>query len=72
MQKLSGTQILVVLFINIMFGGLAVEYVIEYWGAFFKGAAVDVPFFACAVAGLFLAGLAYSIAIVTWLISFMM
>lgn len=75
MKKIFGSFLGIMLFIlalNVVFGGLATEYVVEYWASYSRQTPVDVPFFPCAVAGLFLGELTIPLAIVTWVLSFAM
>lgn len=64
--------ILGVLLLNVFVGGLAVEYTIEFWVPRATGHAVDVPFFAAAIAGLFLGEIAIPAAILTWILAFVL
>ncbi len=64
--------VVMVIAINIFIGGLAVQYTVNFWGTYFKGVPVYVPFFPCAIAGLFLAEVAVPAAIATWIISFVL
>ena len=61
--------ILLVVF-AIWIGGMSVEYLAEFWGTIITGNPVDVPFFPCAVAGLFLSQFSIPLAILTWVLSF--
>ncbi|HTM68572.1 MAG TPA: hypothetical protein VL426_04690 [Candidatus Binatia bacterium] len=73
MKKLFGSLAGILLFflvINLVFGGLATEYVVEFWGSRYKGQPVDVPFFPCVIGGLFLGELTIPAAVLTWLFSF--
>lgn len=75
MKKLFGSLLgifLVILVLNVVFGGLATEYVVEFWGARYKGHPVDVPFGPCVIAGLFLGEFTIPAAVLTWLISFVL
>lgn len=65
-----GAWPLKLLVINILLGGLATEYVIEFWMSYAKGVPVDVPFLACALGGLFVGQFTIPGAIATWLLSF--
>jgi hypothetical protein len=51
-------------------GGFCTEYTVEFWGGLIKGVPVDVPFYVCMIAALFIGSLAVPAAILTWLISF--
>lgn len=62
---------LVILVLNLIFGGLATRYVIEFWGTYFKKVPVSAPLLPCCVAGVFLGEFTIPIAIITWIISFM-
>lgn len=73
MKKIFGSLLGIFLFflvVNLVFGGLATEYVVEFWGSRSKGVPVDVPFGVCVIAGLFLGELTIPLAMVTWLVSF--
>lgn len=63
------TTLIVILVVNVLLGGLATEYVVEFWTAYF-GKPMDVPFWAAAIAGLFVGEVAIPLAVLTWLISF--
>lgn len=58
MQTSSGstmfTVVAFVLTLNVIIGGYATEYLVEFWGTIIKGIVVDVPFWPCAIAGLVL------------------
>ena len=60
--------ILIVLVINLIVGGLATEYVVENTMTVIKDKPVDVPFFPCAVVGLFLGEILIPLAILVWFI----
>lgn len=75
MKKLFGSFLGIIAFVlllNVVFGGLATEYVVEYWASYARQTPVDVPFGPCVVAGLFLGELTIPLAIVTWVLSFAM
>ena len=65
-----GSWILIIFVLNLVVGGLATEYVVEFWVSYFKGVPVDIPFLAAAFAGLFLGQFTIPAAILTWLLSF--
>lgn len=67
-----GIIILVVLLINLLIGGVATEYCIEFWATQIKGQAVNVPFLPCAIAGLFVGEFTIPAAVVTWVLSFVL
>lgn len=71
-MKGIGIVIGVILLINLLVGGLATEYVVEFWASYLKGVPVDVPFLPCAVAGLFLGEITVPAAIATWVLSFVL
>ena len=48
MKRLGGCITSVIVF-NILLGGVATKYVVEFWGSLFRGAPVDVPFWVAAV-----------------------
>ena len=64
--------VLVVLVVNSLVGGLAVEYVVEYWATYIKGVPVDIPFLPCMGVGLFFGEFAIPLAFITWLFSFVL
>lgn len=63
---------LVILMVNLLIGGLATEYVVEFWTGYVQGTPKDVPFWPCALAGLFLGQFTVPAAIVTWILSFVL
>ena len=65
-----GCVVVLVLLFNFVIGGLATEYVVEYWATYFKGVPIDIPFFVAAIAGLFVAQITVPLAVLTWLLSF--
>jgi hypothetical protein len=67
-----GMVFLLVLLINLLVGGLATEYVVEFWAGYIKGVPTDVPFLPCAVAGVFLGEFTIPAAIATWILSFIL
>jgi hypothetical protein len=72
LAKIWVKVVLIVLVINVIFGGLATEYVVEFWASYFKGIPVDISFIPCAIAGLFLGEIAIPAAAFTWLFSFVL
>lgn len=62
--------VVILLVINVLLGGVSTQYVVEFWGGYIKQTPVDVPFWICAVSGLFLGQFTIPLAIITWLISF--
>ena len=69
--SLLGCLALLLLF-NLLAGGICTEYVVEFWASYFKGVPVHVPFWTCALAGLFIGEITAPLAIVTWIFSFVM
>lgn len=61
--------VLFVLLLNITVGGLCTEYVLEYWLTYFKGTVIDLPFWVCALIGLFGGEILIPAAIITFLLS---
>ena len=51
-------------------GGLCLEYAVEFWGTYIKGAPVDIPYLAAALAAIPLSAVALPAAAATFLISF--
>lgn len=64
--------IIVFLLVNILLGGICTQYVVEFWGSYIKETVVDVPFFPCAIAGLFLGEIIIPLAVFTWIMSFVL
>ncbi len=64
--------IIVILVVNVGLGGLATQYTVNFWATYIKGVPVHVPFFPCAIAGLFLGEVAIPAAIATWVLSFVL
>lgn len=64
-----GTIALIILASNIIFGGIATKYVVEYWGPSLKHAPVHVPFIPCAIAGIFVGEFTVPGAVITWVYS---
>jgi len=62
--------IIVVLAINILIGGLATEYVLEFWAPYLLQYPVDIPFWQCAIAGIIVGEITIPASILTWIISF--
>ena len=56
----------------VLLGGFCTEYVIEFWGSYFKGQPVDVPFGLCVLLSLFLGETPVPLAVLTWVIASMM
>ena len=59
-----------VLVFNVVVGGWLTQYVFEFWLTYVKGVAIHLPFWACALAGLFLGQFMVPAAIITLLLSF--
>jgi hypothetical protein len=57
--------IIVVLLMNLILGGLALEYCLEFWTPRFTGNAIDIPFWQASIAGIFVGELAIPIALIT-------
>ncbi len=64
--------IITILVVNIVLGGLATQYVIQFWATLIKGVPVDAPFTICAIAGLFLGEFTIPAAVITWLFHFVL
>jgi len=58
--------------INLLLGGICTEYVVEFWSSYFKEVAVDVSFWPCALAGLFLGEITIPLALFTYIMSFVL
>lgn len=71
-MKRFGLVLLIVLLINIFLGGLATQYVVEFWASYIQKVTVNVPFLPCAIAGLFVGEFTVPAAIVTWVLSFVL
>lgn len=65
-----GMWFLVVFLLNLTIGGLATEYVFEFWLSYFKGVPIDIPFLLAALAGLFFGQFTIPAALLTLLLSF--
>ncbi len=61
--------LVVFLFVNLAFGGIATHYIIQFWVSYFKGVPIHVPFVPCVIAGLFLGEITIPAAMFTWLCS---
>jgi len=64
--------VVVVLIINVFWGGIATQYVVEFWAGYIKNRPVDVPFLPCALAGVILGEITIPAAVATWLLSFVL
>lgn len=62
----------IIVLLCITVGGLLFEYSFEYWASYFKGHAVDIPFWLAMIGGLVLNGINLPIALITLLCSFVM
>lgn len=59
----------VVLFVlNVAFGGLTTQYVVNYWVPKYINEKFHADFLPCAVAGLFLGEVSIPAAVITWLV----
>lgn len=64
---------IVLVAIGMTVGGLAIEYVVEFWASYVKKTPVDVPYFPCAVAGIFFGwNVGVPLALLTWILSFVL
>lgn len=61
-----------ILVLNILLGGVCTHYVAEFWGTYLQHKPVSVPFWPCAIAGLFLGELTIPAAAITWVLSFVL
>ncbi len=70
----SVLTIVVLLVLDFFLGGIALHYDLEFWASYAKGHAVIVPFLPCLLVGLVpqVAGLAIVVALVTWVLSFVL
>lgn len=64
--------LLAVVAVSIFIGGWAVRYTVQFWGSYFKGTPVHVPFLPCAIAGLFIGSIAIPVAVATWVLSYVL
>ena len=71
MKKGCGCYVLV-LALNIIFGGVCTQYVVNFWGPYLVNHPVHVPFLPCAIAGLFLGEFTIPAAAITWVFSFIL
>ena len=60
------------LVLNILLGGVSVQYVINFWGTYLQNKPVHVPFLPCMIAGLFLGEISIPAACLTWVLSFIL
>ncbi len=60
---------IIILVMNLSFGGIATQYTIEYWGSAVKGTEVNVSFKYCFLAGIFLGEITIPVAIGTLIVS---
>jgi len=68
-----GCGILVIIIIlNILLGGVCTQYVVEFWCTYLQHKPVTVPFWPCALTGLFLGEFFIPAAVVTLLLSFVL
>jgi hypothetical protein len=51
-------------------GGWTIQYDVDFWASYIQHKPVHVPFIPCAIAGIFLSEFSIPIALVTWIISF--
>lgn len=63
---------LFLLVFNFIVGGLLWDYSITYWASHFSGNAANVPFLPCCFLGLFTAQIAIPVAIITWILSYLL
>ena len=56
--------------INFTVGGFSVQYLVEFWASYIKGVPVDIPFFPCYIAGIFIGSATILFSILTWLMSY--
>ena len=66
------SMIIAFVLVNILLGGFCTEYVVEFWSSYFKDTVIDVPFWPCAIVGLFLGELTIPAAAFTWVLSFVL
>ena len=62
---------LMYLVIAVTIGALCLDYTVEFWAAYF-GRPVELPFYVSAIAAIFLSKLAIPLAVVTWILSFVL
>jgi hypothetical protein len=60
---------LAILLLNALLGGVCTQYVIEFWGTYFRHVAVYAPLWICVVGGLFLGEFTIPAALLTWLLT---
>lgn len=70
----SGIVFLFILIITLLFGffvgGYCVKYDVEFWASYIKHTQVIVPFIPCGIAGLVLFEIAVPVAVITWVLSY--
>ena len=64
---LSGYLIIPKLIIKLFLGGIAIQYVVEYWGGVIRQQPIDAPFWACIIAGIFVGEFTIPAAVITLL-----
>jgi len=61
--------VVAIIVFNVVVGGYATKYVLDYWGSYVRGTHVDMPLVPCMLAGLFVAEAAVPAAIATFILS---
>lgn len=56
--------------IALTIGAFACEYLVEFWMPYLLGTPVDIPFFPCLFGGIFFSTVLIPLAVLTWIISF--
>ena len=59
---------MLMLAINVLLGGISVQYAVDHLLPLVTHAAVHAPFWPCALVGLFVAEISIPLAVVTWLL----
>ena len=62
--------IIILILFNVFVGGYATEYLVETWVTYIKEVPLDIPFYVACIAGLFFAEATVPLAIVTWILTF--
>ncbi len=60
--------VVLILALNILFGGICTQYTVNFWGSKIKKEPIHAPFVPCAIAGLFLGEFTVPIAAATLII----
>ena len=57
---------------NFFVGGWCLHYTVDFWADYVKGVDVTIPFLPCGVAAIFLAEIVIPVAVLTWILSYIL